>query len=161
MDNSPKIVVLGTDSGPTYAVFNFLKYRFAGSRLYLEQPEGKFLSLKRRARKLGYSHVAGQALFHVFATPILKRTGANRIAEIQKHYGLSTCPSHATNVNSVNSDSCMEALLDHAPDLIVLAGTRILSKRFLQTITCPILNIHAGITPLYRGVHGGYWALAE
>ncbi|MDQ4041594.1 MAG: formyl transferase, partial [Actinomycetota bacterium] len=23
------------------------------------------------------------------------------------------------------------------------------------------LNVHAGITPLYRGVHGGYWALAE
>jgi folate-dependent phosphoribosylglycinamide formyltransferase PurN len=24
-----------------------------------------------------------------------------------------------------------------------------------------VLNTHAGITPLYRGVHGGYWALAE
>ncbi|HEX8349388.1 MAG TPA: formyl transferase, partial [Hymenobacter sp.] len=26
---------------------------------------------------------------------------------------------------------------------------------------CPFLNTHAGITPLYRGVHGGYWALAN
>ena len=25
----------------------------------------------------------------------------------------------------------------------------------------PVVNMHAGITPRYRGVHGGYWALAE
>jgi methionyl-tRNA formyltransferase len=25
----------------------------------------------------------------------------------------------------------------------------------------PFINMHAGVTPAYRGVHGGYWALAE
>ena len=25
---------------------------------------------------------------------------------------------------------------------------------------CPVLNYHAGITPKYRGMNGGYWALA-
>jgi folate-dependent phosphoribosylglycinamide formyltransferase PurN len=47
------------------------------------------------------------------------------------------------------------------PACIVVAGTRILSREFLQSLRCPIINIHAGITPLYRGVHGAYWALAE
>jgi methionyl-tRNA formyltransferase len=28
-------------------------------------------------------------------------------------------------------------------------------------VGAPFINLHAGITPLYRGVHGGYWALAE
>ena len=31
----------------------------------------------------------------------------------------------------------------------------------LASAGCPVLNMHAGITPRYRGVHGGYWALAE
>jgi methionyl-tRNA formyltransferase len=28
-------------------------------------------------------------------------------------------------------------------------------------VNAPFLNLHAGITPRYRGVHGGYWALVE
>ena len=28
-------------------------------------------------------------------------------------------------------------------------------------MACPVINMHAGITLRYRGVHGGYWALAE
>src|SRR4029077_4353932 len=28
-------------------------------------------------------------------------------------------------------------------------------------VSATFLNVHAGITPRYRGVHGGYWALAE
>ena len=31
----------------------------------------------------------------------------------------------------------------------------------LGSLGCPVVNVHAGITPRYRGVHGGYWALAE
>ena len=31
----------------------------------------------------------------------------------------------------------------------------------LRCIPAIFINMHAGITPLYRGVHGGYWALAR
>ena len=47
------------------------------------------------------------------------------------------------------------------PNLVIVNGTRIISKRILASINCPIINIHTGITPKYRGVHGGYWALTE
>ena len=47
------------------------------------------------------------------------------------------------------------------PDLVVVHGTRIISARVLASAGCPVVNMHAGITPRYRGVHGGYWALAE
>jgi len=43
----------------------------------------------------------------------------------------------------------------------VVNGTRIISKKVLSSVACPFLNTHAGITPLYRGVHGGFWALAN
>ena len=32
-------------------------------------------------------------------------------------------------------------------------------KAVLDAVSTPFINIHAGITPKYRGVHGGYWAL--
>ena len=35
-----------------------------------------------------------------------------------------------------------------------------LSQQTLGGIACPVLNYHAGITPKYRGMNGGYWALA-
>jgi len=44
---------------------------------------------------------------------------------------------------------------------VIIHGTRILSAELLNSVTCRFINIHAGITPKYRGVHGGYWALAN
>ena len=46
------------------------------------------------------------------------------------------------------------------PDLIIVNGTRIISKKTLDCVSAPFINIHVGITPLFRGVHGGYWAMA-
>ena len=45
--------------------------------------------------------------------------------------------------------------------MVVVHGTRIIPARVLESLGCPVVNMHAGITPRYRGVHGGYWALAE
>jgi folate-dependent phosphoribosylglycinamide formyltransferase PurN len=47
------------------------------------------------------------------------------------------------------------------PKVVVINGTRIISAETLRCVDATFINIHAGITPLYRGVHGGYWALAE
>ncbi len=43
----------------------------------------------------------------------------------------------------------------------MINGTRILSQRLLESTSATLINMHAGITPRYRGVHGGYWALAS
>ena len=64
-------------------------------------------------------------------------------------------------VDSVNSPETIELLARLEPRVVVVNGTRIISSRVLDTISCPIINTHAGLTPRYRGVHGGYWALAE
>ena len=42
---------------------------------------------------------------------------------------------------------------------VFVNGTRILTEETIQKINKPIVNIHVGITPAYRGMHGGYWAL--
>jgi methionyl-tRNA formyltransferase len=64
-------------------------------------------------------------------------------------------------VESVNSPETIDLLARLQPGVVVVNGTRIISSRVLESINCPVINTHAGLTPRYRGVHGGYWALAE
>ena len=43
----------------------------------------------------------------------------------------------------------------------MINGTRIISKATLGCVPAVFINTHVGITPTYRGVHGGYWSLVE
>src|SRR5580698_2790709 len=47
------------------------------------------------------------------------------------------------------------------PEVVVVLGTRIIASAVLESVECPFVNLHAGITPRYRGLHGVYWALSE
>jgi methionyl-tRNA formyltransferase len=64
-------------------------------------------------------------------------------------------------VTSVNDDRCLDLLRALKPGLVIVNGTRIISERILNGVSCQFINMHAGITPKYRGVHGAYWALAK
>ncbi len=44
---------------------------------------------------------------------------------------------------------------------MIVNGTRILRRNVLEATAAPFINTHQGITPKYRGAHGGYWALHE
>jgi len=57
--------------------------------------------------------------------------------------------------------SCETARHSLHPSVVVVNGTRIISRPLLDALDCPIINTHAGITPRFRGVHGGYWALVQ
>jgi methionyl-tRNA formyltransferase len=47
------------------------------------------------------------------------------------------------------------------PRAILVMGTRIIGAEVLRSVDAPFINYHAGVTPKYRGVHGGYWAKAQ
>ena len=64
-------------------------------------------------------------------------------------------------VASANSAELVAELKRIGPAVVLLAGCRMLSRRTLDAIDGPVLNYHAGIAPQYRGMNGGYWALAE
>jgi len=64
-------------------------------------------------------------------------------------------------VESVNSNDTARLLKRYDPDAVVVNGTRIISKDIILSINSPFINGHMGITPRYRGVHGGYWALVN
>ncbi len=65
------------------------------------------------------------------------------------------------HVASMNDDEARHLLDQLHPAITLVCGTRILDRQTLAVLGGPVVNFHAGITPLYRGVHGGYWALVE
>ncbi len=163
MSQRGTIVMLCSDGASTRAIANALTKEFGPIRVILEESVSRIQMAKRRLRKLGVLATAGQIAFIVFVQPLLHRSARERIREIEASYGLSDewPEAEILKVDSVNSDAARQILQGLGPDLIVVNGTRIISKETLDCVDAVFINTHAGITPLYRGVHGGYWALAE
>ena len=126
-----------------------------------EGPSRLRLAWRRRAR-VGVAGVIGQMLFVGLALPALRRLGARRRRAILVEAGLDDRPYPPTHrVASVNAPETTTLLAQLQPTLVVVQGTRIIAAAVLEAAPCPFVNVHAGITPMYRGVHGGYWALAD
>lgn len=164
MAKKTSIVLLGGQHDTTWFVYNALKDEFPIERVILELGDGsrkKFI--QRRIKRLGLPTVIGQILFHVVCSKWLARESESRIADIKEQFQLQetpAAPDKVVAVASVNSDACREALQEAAPRVVIVNGTGIIGKKTLQCIDAIYINTHVGITPEYRGVHGGYWALA-
>jgi hypothetical protein len=161
---SRRLVVVGQPSRTTTILVNWLTRHQTVVGIIFEKPEGLFFYLKRRVRRLGFATVIGQVLFFLLLVPILKVNSRKRIAQLIESNKLDEkkiSPNLIVQVDSVNSTGFIGKVMAFKPDLIILSGTRIVLSSVLEHVKTPFINIHAGITPLYRGVHGGYWALAN
>ena len=152
-------------AGPGYStdvVANYLASRVPDLVVIVENPQSRLEMARRRALRVGWWPVVGQVLFVAVLQPVLHRLGARRRIAIFRSASLETAhrpPSH--RVLSVNDDETVTLLSSLNPSTVVVHGTRIIAQRVLKSVACPVINMHAGITLRYRGVHGGYWALAE
>ena len=158
------IVLLGTDGESTRIIYHHLSRNFEGVSVILEEPVSRGVLLKKRLRKIGAARVLSQILFLAAVRPALERLYKNRIKEIIRTHDLDVRPipgEVVTNVRSANAPECCELLDNMGPRVVVVNGTRILSKGLLESTSASFINTHTGITPTYRGVHGGYWALYE
>jgi folate-dependent phosphoribosylglycinamide formyltransferase PurN len=157
-------VLLLAGPGPsTWIVANALARDHADLTVVIEERESRAIFLRRRARKLGLLRASGQVLFQLWGKIGAHRAGA-RVREIMDSAGLDDTPMEPgryRRVASVNDPSVVSQIAATGVDVVVVNGTRILSRALLDAIEVPVLNTHAGITPAYRGVHGGYWARAR
>lgn len=163
-DRRPTIVLLAGRGESSNIVYHALARVADVVAVIQEDPPSKVKMAKRRVKRVGLLPVADQVLFITLAAPILKRTSVNRVEAIRGQSGMDATPipSHVVQrVSSINHRSVIEALQVHKPDVVVINGTRIIGKHVLECVEAPFINTHTGITPAYRGVHGGYWALAE
>ena len=159
--NGKNIVLLCSDGDSTKAVYQALRSEFGKIIVIMEDDIPKSLLVKRRIKKLGLFPVFGQLLFMSAVVPVLRFSGKNRIKELKETLKIRDIEDEIIRIDSVNSESGRAALQSADPELVVVNGTRIISKETLQCVNAKFVNMHAGITPLYRGVHGGYWALLE
>lgn len=158
------VVLLAGPGESTNIVYHALAREVGVKRVVLEEPVARRQLLRRRRQKLGTTTVIGQVLFKLTVERALRRRCARRIAEIKREFGLDDRPipsAALSHVPSVNAPETIEHLRALAPSVVVVNGTRIIAQRVLEAVSAPFINMHAGITPLYRGVHGGYWALAN
>ena len=161
-----KIVMLAGDGPSSDIVYNSLDREFGVDFVIMEHGVGRKTFLKRRIKKLGLFKVIGQILFTIFVSNRLRQTSKDRMAEILRENNLSDDKSYRGSenfhfVNTVNDDETADLLQKLNPDVIIVNGTGIIKKHILDLCDAPFINMHTGITPKYRGVHGGYWALVN
>lgn len=162
MTQETSIVLLCSEGDSTRAVYNALRESFGEISVIMEESVSKRQMLERRLKKLGFAAVFGQVLFLVAIVPLLRRLSKRRVADIKNEYKMGAdLPDNIVRVASVNSDEAREKLREISPRVVVINGTRIIKRETLNSVNARFINMHAGITPLYRGVHGAYWALAE
>ncbi len=145
-------------------IYNSLIKIFPSIVCIQEERPNRWKFVKNRARKLGWITAIGQVIFQLSIPKILKRLSIKRRMEIAQEYSMDSTdiPSQKIiNVYNINSIEVVELVIRHRPDVVLLNGTRIISKKLLKCTDAQFVNTHLGITPSYRGVHGGYWALAN
>lgn len=148
------IVLIGTGSKTQNIIFkNCIEKRRVQNHYLVEKKISKWKLLKNRYKKVGFVKLLDIITFQVLIQKIdrflfqISKKNENAI-KIKNSINLDS------SVNSSKSIAIVKAL---NPDLIIIAGTRILSSRFISSIDCKIINIHLGLTPKYRGVLGGIW----
>src|SRR5688572_16771454 len=157
------VVMLAGRCESSWIVANALKDTVPLRTILVEEPVSRWHLMKRRAARIGWWSVAGQILFSFYVRR-LRREARVRAAEILQEADLNPVRPKGIeilDVASANDDRTIAILRELAPRVVVVNGTRILSRRLLESTSAVFLNMHAGITPRYRGVHGGYWALAN
>jgi phosphoribosylglycinamide formyltransferase 1 len=140
-----------------------LAARFPDLTIIVEQHVPRFKLIRSRIRRFGLVHTAGQLAFILYSR-LIRRAASGRIAEIIAAAGLEArWPDGVERVEvvSVNAPDTIARLHKLRPKVVLVVGTRIISRKVLAAIDAPFINYHDGITPKYRGIHGGYWASAQ
>lgn len=112
-----------------------------------------------RCRRLGLLYPIDRLLLSVYSRLRLRRRAAACAEWREMQSARDYRPEcRQITVSSVNDSRVAELLDELAPDLVIVSGTGIIRAPVLRAAP-PMVNIHTGITPLYRGAHGAVWAV--
>ncbi|MCW2876616.1 MAG: hypothetical protein JWQ95_716 [Sphaerisporangium sp.] len=155
------IVILASRSLTSYLLINHLAEQFDVSTVAFERSR-KTKLFRHRLRKLGIRTVGAQLAFVGYDRLVIKRRSRGRIAGLLAGRDVRAPDGrlNVLDVSSVNGPEVTELLRRERPSAVVVSGTGIIARRILQ-LAPVFINIHVGITPRYRGVHGGFWAIYE
>jgi folate-dependent phosphoribosylglycinamide formyltransferase PurN len=157
--SGPVLIVTAGGQNPNILI-NALHGSFADVVVLREKPESKAVFFSRRMRKLGLVTTIGQ-----FATMIASKFGkrftGKRAAGILRDHGADDRDNPEVQMiatDSINTPAAIAQIRKLSPAVVLLVSCRMLKRETLAAMPCPVLNFHAGITPHYRGLMGGYWS---
>ena len=159
-----KVLLLGIDCDTSRMMYHAVKEHWHIQQVIVEEPISTSHKIKYRLKKLGFITVLGQLMFKLAGDFFIVPFSQTRKRQILTDYKLSDAPIPSAvllQVVDLHEVDWERVLVIHQPDVILINGTRILKKSLLDRFMVPVVNIHAGITPMYRGVHGGYRALTN
>lgn len=160
---SQPIVAL-TGGGPhAWIMINALREAFGDFPIIVEDAEPSSVFWKRRKRMLGVAKVASMQAARI-ALKLTKRGTQDVIDQMIFDYGLKPRPPSSVEMihaPSVNSDVCRSELKRLSPRAVFVVSTRMISTETLRSVEAPFINYHSGMNPAYRGMYGGYFALAN
>lgn len=142
-------------------LINNLARRFHVAAVVFEASQYRKI-LRYRLKKLGWWQVANQLAFSVYDRAVIRPRSQAQIDALLADYD-DTAPDErlrCIDVESVNSAQVRDLLTEVMPACVVVSGTGIIGKKVLA-LAPVFINVHVGITPRYRGVHGGFWAIVE
>lgn len=153
--------MLGSRSTTTYLLINRLARRCDVIAVVFDTGVRRRL-LRGRLRRLGFIKVVRQLAFLAWDAAVIRPRSRQKIAALLADEDLRPPEGRmpVTDLPNVNDGRIVSMLVESRPDVVVVSGTGIIGIRLLG-IGIPFVNIHTGITPRYRGVHGGFWAVLE
>ncbi|MEO0465864.1 MAG: formyl transferase [Pseudomonadota bacterium] len=164
MDSPRAPIVAITAGGPhAWITINALRDEFGPFPVILEEGEPAGVFWRRRLKRLGVMEVAGQWGAMVLAK-LTKPLSKNRVPDLIVREGLKPEPcadQEIIEVSSVNSNEARAALTALSPKAVYVVSTRMIRSKTLESAHAPFINYHSGINPAYRGINGGYFALAR
>lgn len=161
-ENIPMLAM--TSGGPhAWIMINELRARYGDFPIILEDEEPASTFWRRRRKMLGPLKTASMQAARL-PMKLTKRGTDTIIDEMISEYGLNpnkpVGPKYV-RVNSVNDAKVRETIRYLNPKAIFVVSTRMISKKILNCTDRPFINYHSGINPAYRGMFGGYFALAN
>ena len=158
-----RTVVL-TGGGPLpWIMVNALAEHIGPVTVLEEDKEPLSTMVRRRAKMLGWTQTLGQVAFGIWLKLLHKHSSRRKYEIVATEKLNPQRPRDCLHIKigNVNSERCRAELQRLKPDVVVVIGTRMIKSETLRCVDATFLNYHAGINPKYRGMNGGYWAMAN
>jgi folate-dependent phosphoribosylglycinamide formyltransferase PurN len=167
-DNNPvSVVVLACSGIEQYALINSLAEQCQLKGIVFESRATLLTKVfLNRLKRHGLWTMANQLVYKLLDLLIFQRNARLRGLEILgKDISFHPETFEATEIiqtSSVNSRNVLDFAERSRPDVVIVSGVSILGDEFLRALDgIPVINIHCGITPRYRGAHGAFWAVVN
>ena len=161
MNATNGLIALVGDAPHAWTMVNALRKRFGQFWVIVEkgEPPSKFWA--RRRKKLGAPAVYSMKAA-ALAAKVTKPMSRARLAELKSKCDATPVTDFTRlNVDDLNGEEAINKIRLLKPKAVFVASTGMLRKPLLEACGCPVVNYHSGVNPAYRGINGGYFALAN